>query len=75
LQPFPLVCYLLSRLAMTAEALVQLMEEMMDIKIHLLANSSMKLSPEVGRILLEKRDTDKRRLEQIRTEMIRILKG
>ena len=60
---------------MTAEALVQLMEEMMDIKIHLLAQSSMKLSPDVARILHEKRDTDKRRLEHIRTEMIRILKG
>jgi hypothetical protein len=60
---------------MTAEALVQLMEEMVDIKIHLLAQSSMKLSPEVARLLHDKRDTDRQRLEQIRTEMIRILKG
>jgi len=60
---------------MTAEALVRLMEEMMDIKVQLLAQSSMKVSPDVARILHEKRDTDKRRLEQVRTEMIRILNG
>jgi hypothetical protein len=60
---------------MTAEALVQLMEEMMDIKVQLLAQSSMKLTPELSRLLHEKRDTDKRRLEYIRTEMVRILKG
>jgi len=60
---------------MTAESLVQLMEEMMDIKVQLLAQSTMKVSPEVARILHEKRDTDKRRLDQIRTEMVRILRG
>ena len=47
----------------------------MDIKVQLLAQSSMKVSPDVARILHEKRDTDKRRLEQVRTEMIRILNG
>ena len=60
---------------MTAEALVQLMEEMMDLKIQQLAQSSMKVSPEVARLLHDKRDTDRRRLEQIRTEMVRIFKG
>ncbi len=60
---------------MTAEAWVQLMEEMMDIKIQQFAESTMKVSADVARILHEKRDTDRRRLEQIRTELIRTLKN
>jgi len=75
LQRFALACNLLSLSAMTAEALVQLMEEMMDIKIQQLAQSSLKVTAEVARLLQDKRDTDRRRLEQIRTELVRILKG
>ena len=66
---------MLSLSAMTAEAYVLLVEEMMDIKIQQLAQSSMKVTPDVARILDEKRHTDRRRLEQIRTELVRILKG
>jgi hypothetical protein len=58
---------------MTAEAWVHLMEEMMDIKIQQFAESSMKVSADVARILTEKRETDRRRLEQIRTELVRTL--
>jgi hypothetical protein len=75
LQRSALACNLLSLWAMTAEAMVQLMEEMMDIKIQQLAQSSMKVTAEVARLLQDKRDTDRRRLEQIRTELVRILKG
>ena len=60
---------------MTAESWVQLMEEMMDIKIQQFAESSMKVSADVARILVEKRETDRRRLEQIRTELVRTLKN
>ena len=60
---------------MTAEAWVQLMEEMMDIKIQQFAESSMKVSADVARILIEKRETDRKRLEQIRTELVRTLKN
>ena len=60
---------------MTAESWVQLMEEMMDIKIQQFAESSMKVSADIARILVEKRETDRRRLEQIRTELVRTLKN
>jgi hypothetical protein len=60
---------------MTAETLVRLIEEMIDIKIQQFAELSMRPNPEVARILHEKRETDRRRLEQIKGEMVRILKG
>lgn len=60
---------------MTAQALVGLLEEMMDIKLQQYAELAMKATPEVARILQEKRETDRRRLDQIRTELIRVLGG
>ncbi len=45
----------------------------MDLKIQQLAESQLKVNPEVARILHEKRETDRRRLEQIRTELVRML--
>ena len=61
-------------MSMTAETWVQLLEEMMDLKVQQYAESTMKLSPEVSRILTEKRETDRRRLEQILAELVRTLK-
>ncbi len=58
---------------MTGENFVRMMEEMMDLKIQQLAESQLKVNPEVARILHEKRETDRRRLEQIRTELVRML--
>lgn len=46
---------------------------MMDLKIQQYAESQLRPTPEVARILAEKRDTDRRRLEQIRAELVRIL--
>ena len=60
---------------MTPEAWVQLIEEMMDLKVQQFAESTMKVSSEVAKILQEKRETDRRRLEQIRSELIRTLKA
>jgi hypothetical protein len=60
---------------MTAETLVGLIEEMIDLKIQQFAELTMRPTPEVAKILQEKRETDRRRLEQIRGELIRILKG
>ena len=62
-------------MVMTPEAWVQLIEEMMDIKIQHFAESTMKVSSEVSKILQDKRDTDRRRLDQIRTELVRTLKA
>lgn len=60
---------------MTAKDLVCLIEEMMDLKIQQFAESTMKPTPEVARILREKKETDRRRLEQIRTELLRFLEA
>jgi hypothetical protein len=58
---------------MTAHSLIELIEEMMDLKVQQYAESQMKLTPDLTSILREKRETDKRRLEQIRTELVRFL--
>jgi len=58
---------------MNAETLVKLIEEMMDLKVQHYAESQLKANSEVARILIEKRETDRRRLEQIRTELTRIV--
>jgi hypothetical protein len=58
---------------MTAETLIGLLEEMVDLKIQQYAESTMKPTPEIARILHEKKETDRRRLEQIRSELIRSL--
>ncbi len=61
--------------SMTAESLVGMLEEMMDLKIQQYAETQLKVTPELARILQGKRDTDRRRLEQIRNELVRFLKA
>ena len=58
---------------MSTETVVKLMEEMMDLKVQHFVESMMKPSPEVARLLHEKRVTDRRRLEQIKAELVRLL--
>lgn len=58
---------------MTAEAWVQLLEEMVDLKLQQFAETTMKLTPELTRLLQDKRETDRHRLQQIRTELVRTL--
>jgi len=60
---------------MNAESLVKLIEEMIDLKLQQHAQANLKASPEIIRILEEKRITDRRRLEQIRAELVRLLSG
>jgi len=60
---------------MNAETLVKLIEEMMDLKVQQYAETQMRLTPELSRVLHEKRDTDRRRLDQIRNETVRLLRG
>jgi len=60
---------------MNAESLVKLIEEMIDLKLQQHAQANLKASPEIIRILEEKRVTDRRRLEQIRAELVRLLSG
>jgi len=58
---------------MTAENFVDLIEEMIDIKIQQHAGSNLKPTPEIAEVLAEKKMTDTRRLKQIRAELIRTL--
>lgn len=58
---------------MTAQTLVGLIEEMMDLKVQQYAESQMRPTAEVASLLKEKRETDKRRLEQIKHELVRFL--
>lgn len=58
---------------MTAHSLIHLLEEMMDLKVQQYAESQRKVTPEVASLLMAKRETDKRRLDQIRTELVRFL--
>ena len=60
---------------MNAESIVKLIEEMVDLKVQQEAAAHLKLNPDVARLLAQKRETDRRRLEQIRTELIRLLNG
>jgi hypothetical protein len=46
---------------------------MIDLKIQQYAESSMKPTAEIVRILQDKRATDHRRLEQIKAELVRCL--
>jgi len=62
-------------LPMTAEILIRLLEEMMDLKLQQFAETQLKLPPELSRILHDKRDTDRRRLDQIRAELVRFLQS
>lgn len=59
---------------MNSDTLPRLLEEMMDLKIQAYAESQMRPTPEVARILQEKRETDRRRLDQIRAELVRVLR-
>ena len=58
---------------MNGDTLVKLIEEMMDLKVQQYAESHLKHNPEVTRLLFEKRETDRRRLEQIRAELSRLI--
>jgi len=60
---------------MKAETFVKLLEELIDVKMQQQAKANLKPSPEVARLLQEKRITDRRRLDQIRTELVAMLGG
>ena len=60
---------------MNGDAVARLIEEMIDLKIQRHAETQLKVSPELTRLLEEKRETDRRRMEQLRTELGRLLSG
>jgi hypothetical protein len=60
---------------MNAESFLKLIKEMIDLKLQQQAQLNVKPSPEIARFFEEKRLTDRRRLEQIRAELLRTLSG
>lgn len=54
---------------------IALLEEMVDIKVQQYTDAHLKVTPEIAGVLHQKRETDRRRLDQIRGELIRILTG
>jgi hypothetical protein len=60
---------------MNADNLVKLIEEMVNLKLQQQAQMNLKASMEMTQILEQKRVTDRRRLEQIRAELVRSLNG
>ena len=59
--------------SMTAEKLIELIEELVELKVQKYVEMNLKLPPELTRLLQAKRETDRRRLDQIRTELVRAL--
>jgi hypothetical protein len=59
---------------MNAESVVKLLEEMIDLNLQKSAEANLKSSAQLAAILEAKRETDRRRLEQIRSEMARALR-
>jgi len=58
---------------MKNEALVELIEELVDLKIQHHTEAGLKGTPEVMALLQQKRATDRKRLEQIKGELARLL--
>ena len=54
---------------------IALLEELVDLKVQQHTEAHLKTSPEIAMVLAHKRETDRRRLDQIRAELIRVLTG
>ena len=60
---------------MNAETVVKLIEDLVDLKLQQHAQANIKPNAEIARLLEEKRAADRRRLEQVRAELVRVLNG
>ena len=58
---------------MNGEIFVKLIEELVDLKVQVKLESNLKTSPEVAKVLHDKRESDRRRMELIKSEMARVL--
>jgi hypothetical protein len=60
---------------MTPEALVALLEELIELKIQQHMEPNSKLTPELARLVTQKRETDRRRLLHVKSELVRFLQA
>jgi len=58
---------------MQPSTFLSLLEELIDIKVQQQTESHLKTTPEVAAVLHQKRETDKRRIAQIRAELLRLM--
>ena len=58
---------------MDNEKFVKLIDEMVDLRVQQHTAVALKVNPALAKILAEKRETDRRRLEQVRAELIQML--
>jgi hypothetical protein len=58
---------------MSAETFVRLLEELVDLKVQYHLANKMKTSSELARIIAVKRESDRQRADQVRTELIQAL--
>lgn len=52
---------------------IALIEEMVDIKVQQHTEAHLRVSSDLAGVLHQKRETDRRRLDQIRAELVRVL--
>ena len=52
---------------------VKLIDEMVDLRVQQHTIAALKLNPELAKILAQKRETDRHRLEEVRAELIQLL--
>ena len=64
-----------TKIHMTGQTLIRLLEEMMEIKIRHYAPLHLKVNPEVAKLLKEKREDDHARLNTIRAELVKFLES
>ena len=60
---------------MSAEDFINMLEEMIDLKVQQRTEVNFKTTPEIAKILQYKQETDRRRLAQIKAELVRLLSG
>ena len=58
---------------MNGAAFIKLMEEMIDLKVQKQSERHINPTPEVAQLLEQKQATDARRLQQIWSELLRLL--
>ncbi len=58
---------------MSPERFIDLLEELVDVKVQQYSEPHMKMTPEIGRMLQEKRENDRLRVDHIKSELVRIL--
>ena len=61
------------RLTMDNEKFVKLIDEMVDLRVQQHTAAGLKVNPALAKILAEKRETDRHRLEQVRAELVQML--